>query len=212
VRWQGQLRLLYHRLRPYFARPEPFQRALRFLLSEVSRKNSWQLAEQAREATPYGMQRLLADAAWDEHGVRDEVRRLVVETVGHQQAVLAIDETSFVKRGEQSAGVARPYCGTTGRGENCQVGVFLSWVTPHGHTLIDRELYLPTCWTNDPARCRKAGFPAHALFRTKPELALPMLSRLYDAHLRPEWVVADSVYGGNATLREWLEEQGQAYR
>lgn len=214
MRWQEQLRFLHQRLRPYFARPEPFQRTLRFfqaLLSEVPRKNSWQVAEQAREATPYGMQRLLADAVWDENGVRDEVRRLTVETLGREQAVLAIDETSFLKRGEQSAGVAHQYCGTTGRVENCQVGVFLSWITPRGHTLIDRELYLPIGWTDDPARCRKAGIPASVPFRTKPEQAIQMLSRLYDAHLHPHWVVADCVYGGNAALREWLEEQGQAY-
>ena len=102
VHWQEQLRLLHQHLRPFFARPEPFQRALRFfqaLLSDVPRKNGWQMAEQAREATPYGMQRLLAEAVWDENGVRDEVRRLVVETLGREQVVLAIDETRFLKRG-----------------------------------------------------------------------------------------------------------------
>ena len=201
------------RLRPYFARPEPFERALRFvhaLLSEIPRKNGWQVAEQAREATPYGMQRLLAQAVWDENGVRDEVRRLVVETLGQKDATVAIDETSFPKRGEQSAGVAHQYCGTTGKVENCQVGVFLSWITARGHSLIDRELYLPSSWTADPARCRTASIPASVPFRTKPELALHMLIRLREAGLHPEWVVADSVYGGNATLRDWLEEQGQA--
>lgn len=200
VHWHEQLRLLHQRLRPYFARPEPFQRVLRFLqalLSEVPRKNGWQLAEQAREATPYGMQRLLSDAVWDENGVRDEVRRLAVETLGREQAIVAIDETSFLKRGEQSAGVARQYCGTTGRVENCQVGVFLSWITPRGHCLIDRELYLPTCWTDDRQRCQKAGIAASVPFRTKPELAIQMLIRVREAHLHADWVVADSVYGGN---------------
>jgi DDE superfamily endonuclease len=119
--WHHQLHVLHHRLRPFFARPEPFQRTLRFLqalLSDVPRKNGWQLAEQAREATPYGMQRLLTEAVWDQDGVRDEVRRLAVETLGCEQAVVAIDETSFLKRGEQSAGVAHQYCGTTGRVQN----------------------------------------------------------------------------------------------
>lgn len=214
VHWQEHLHLLHQRLRPYFARPEPFQRALRFckaLLSEVPRKNGWQVAEHAREATPYGMQRLLAQAVWDEHGVRDEVRRLAVETLGRESIILALDETSFPKRGNHSAGVARHYCGTTGRVENCQVGVFLSWITPRGHTLIDRELYLPTCWTDDRQRCQNAGIPASVPFRTKPDLAIQMLSRVREAHLHADWVVADSVYGGNAALREWLEAQGQAY-
>jgi SRSO17 transposase len=95
--------------------------------------------------------------------------------------------------------------------ENCQVGVFLSWITPRGHTLIDRELYLPTCWTDDQQRCQQAGIPASVPFRTKPELAIGMLSRVREAHLHADWVVADSVYGGNAALRAWLEEQGQPY-
>jgi len=214
VRWHEHLRLLHQRLRPYFARPEPFQRALRFvqaLLSEVPRKNGWQLAEQAREATPYGMQRLLAEAVWDEQGVRDEVRRLVVETLGQENVILAIDETSFPKQGEQSAGVARQYCGTTGRVENCQVGVFLSWITARGHSLIDRELYVPACWIADRQRCQNAGIPASLPFRTRPELARQMLIRVREAGLYADWVVADSVYGGNAALRDWLEEQGQAY-
>ena len=139
------------------------------------------------------------------------MRRLAVETLGREHAILALDETSFLKRGQHSAGVAKPYCGTTGRVENCQLGVFLSWITQRGHTLIDRELYLPACWTDDPARCRKAGIPASIAFRTKPEQAIQMLTRLYDQNLRPDWVVADTVYGGNPALREWLEEQGQAY-
>jgi SRSO17 transposase len=136
---------------------------------------------------------------------------VAVETLGREHVILALDETSFPKRGDHSAGVARQYCGTTGRVENCQVGVFLSWMTPRGHTLIDRELYLPTCWTDDRQRCQKAGIPASVPFRTKPELALQMLMRVREAHLHADWVVADTVYGGNATLREWLEAQGQAY-
>jgi SRSO17 transposase len=213
IRWRNHLCGLHQRLRPYVARPEPWKRALLFfhaLLSEVPRKNGWQMAEHAREATPDGMQRFLAEAVWDEDGVRDDVRRLAVETLGREHAVLAIDETCFLKQGQHSAGVARQYCGSTGRTENCLVGVFLSWVTPRGHFLIDRALSLPACWTDDPARCLQAGIPASVPFRTKPEHALQMLKRLYDQSLRPEWVVADTVYGGNPTLREWLEEQGQA--
>lgn len=213
VHWHEQLRLLHQRLRPYVTRPDPFQRTLRFLqalLSEVPRKHGWQVAEQAREATPYGMQRVLAEAVWDENGVRDEVRRLAMETLGRESGLLALDETSFPKRGESSAGVARHYCGTTGRVENCQVGVFLSWITAPGHRLIDRELDLPTCWTDDRQRCQKAGMPASVPFRTTPELAIPMLMRVREAHLQADWVVAETVYGGNAALREWVEAQGQA--
>src|SRR5438552_17498016 len=114
--WQQSLRLLHAGLASRFARPEPFARALRFvqgILSTVERKNSWQLAEQAREATPYGMQRLLSQAVWDEDGVRDEVRALALEHLGTQEVTVALDETVFAKRGALSAGVKKQYCGST---------------------------------------------------------------------------------------------------
>ena len=128
MHWRGSLIQLHARLAPHFARPEPYQRMLRFLqgvLSQVERKNGWQLAEQAREATPYGMQRLLSQAVWDEDGVRDEVRTLALEHLGTSEAIVAIDETSFPKRGKHSAGVKKQYCGSTGQVQNSQVGVFL---------------------------------------------------------------------------------------
>ena len=126
--WAYELIHLHRRLAPRFARPEPRRRALLYLqglLSAVERKNGWQLAEQAREATPYGMQRLLSQAVWDTEGVRDDLRAYVLEQLGTGGAIIAIDETSFPKRGKHSAGVQVQYCGTTGQVENCQVGVFL---------------------------------------------------------------------------------------
>ncbi|HEU5377275.1 MAG TPA: IS701 family transposase [Ktedonobacteraceae bacterium] len=214
IAWHTSLTQLHARLAPHFARPEPFQRALRFvqgMLSEVPRKNGWQLAEQAREATPYGMQRLLSQAVWDQDGVRDEIRAFVLEHLGYQKLVAALDETSFPKQGKHSAGVSRQYCGAKGDVWNCQVGVFLSLVSPAGHTLIDRELYLPREWTDDPARCRRAGIPKTVSFRTKPELAILMLERLEQAHVCLDWVTGDTVYGGNPGLRTWLERRRQPY-
>jgi SRSO17 transposase len=146
-------------------------------LSETERKNGWHVAEHAREARPDGMQRLLSQAAWDTDGVRDDLRAYALEHLGTQSAVLVIDETSLPKRGSKSAGVGVQYCGTTGQVENCQVGVFLSYVTARGHTLIDRELSLPLDWTENPARCRAAGIPETVRFQTKPELAVQMLAR-----------------------------------
>ena len=128
MRWRSSLLQMHARLACYFARPEPHQRLLRFVqgvLSHVERKNGWQLAEHAREATPYGMQRLLSQAVWDEDGVRDEVRALALQQLGTVQAIVAVDKTSFPKRGKHSAGVKKQYCGTTCQVQNCQVGVFL---------------------------------------------------------------------------------------
>ena len=143
--WRGaqELERLHARIAPRFARAEPRCRALAYLqglLSCTERKNGWQLAEHAREATPYGMQRLLSSAVWDVDGVRDEVRSCVLEHLGDQEAILVIDETSFPKRGNKSAGVGLQSCGTTGQVENCQVGVFLDYVRARGHALIEREL------------------------------------------------------------------------
>jgi len=114
--------------------------------------------EHAGEARPDGMHRLLSNAVWDADGVRDEVRNYVLTHLGDPHAIAAIDETSFPKQGNQSAGVAPQYCGTTKQVENCQVGVFLSYVSTKGHTLIDRELYLPLKWIEDRERCRPRGY------------------------------------------------------
>jgi SRSO17 transposase len=213
-RWVQTLFGLHARIAPRFARPEAHRRALAYLqgiLSETVRKNGWQLAEHAREARPDGMQRLLSSAVWDTDGVRDDLRAYILEHLGNQSAIVVIDETSFPKKGKKSAGVGVQYCGTTGQVENCQVGVFLTYVTAKGHTLIDRELYLPLDWTEDRDRCPAAGIPESVRFQTKPELARGMLVRLWNAQIPIAWVVADTVYGGNLDLRTWLEDRGYSY-
>ena len=117
-RWAQELFYLHARIAPRFARPEPRRRALAYLqgiLSDTSRKNGWQLAEHAREARPDGMQRLLSSAVWDTDGVRDDLRTYTLEHLGNQSAIVVIDETSFPKKGEKSAGVGVQYCGSTGK-------------------------------------------------------------------------------------------------
>jgi SRSO17 transposase len=151
------------------------------------------------------MQRLLASAVWDADLVRDDLRAYVLEKISLPGGIAVIDETSFQKRGKKSAGVQIQHCGTTGLRENCQVGVFLSYVTARGHTLMDRELYVPKRWVNDHQRCREAGIPEATRFHTKCELASRMLERICLAQISISWVVADCVYGSNATLRAWLQ-------
>jgi SRSO17 transposase len=163
-RWVQSLSRLHARIAPRFARPEPRRRALAYLqgiLSDTARKNGWQLAEHAGEARPDGMQRLLGSAVWDTDGVRDDLRSYTLEQLG-----------------QESAGVGMQYCGTTGQVQNCQVGVFLSYVTAKGHALIDRD------------RRRAAGIPESVRFQTKPELARRMLARLWNAQVPIAWVLA----------------------
>jgi SRSO17 transposase len=126
--WAAGLDALHARIAGRFARAEPRQRVLAYLrglLGAVTRKNGWQLAEHAGEATPDGMQRLLATADWDPDLVRDDLRTYVVEHLGDPQAVLVVDETGFLKKGTTSVGVQRQYSGTAGKVDNCQLGVLL---------------------------------------------------------------------------------------
>src|SRR5262249_53446209 len=175
------------------------------------RKNSWQLAEITGAPNPYGFQHLLGRADWDADALRDELRTYVIDYLEDADAVGVIDETGFLKKGTQSAGVARQYSGTAGKIENCQIGVFLAYASAHGHTLIDRELYLPKEWTADRERCRRAGIPDEREFATKPELARQMLARAFEAGVRLAWLTGDSIYGDDRALRGWLEGRKQAY-
>jgi SRSO17 transposase len=209
--WVNDLGALHARIAPRFARPEPRRRALaylRALLGPAERKNGWQLAEAAGEASPDGMQRLLAAADWDADRVRDDLRAYVVEHLGDERAALVVDETGFLKKGTKSAGVQRQYSGTAGRIENCQVGVFLAYAGRHGRAFLDRELYLPEGWAADAGRRAEAGVPAAVGFRTKPQLARAMLERALGAGVPAAWVTGDEVYGGDRRLRVWLEERG----
>src|SRR5260370_7228635 len=138
-RWAMELRHLHARIAPFFARPEPRHRSLLYLqgiLSDVARKNGWQLAEQAGEKRPDGMQRLLTSAVWDEGRVRDELRKYVLQRLGDPHAIVAIDETSFPNRGDKSPGVAQQYCGSTNQVETFQLGAFLPSTSPPPPTLL----------------------------------------------------------------------------
>jgi SRSO17 transposase len=134
----------------------------------------------------------------------------VVERLG-AGGVLIVDETGFIKKGTRSAGVGRQYTGTTGKIDNCQIGVFLAHATPTGRALIDRELYLPRAWVDDRDRARAAGIGAEVGFATKPELARQMLTRALDAGVPAGWLTADEVYGQDKRLRVWCEQRQLAY-
>ncbi len=212
--WTEAFEEVCQRMGPCFAQVQTRQRGqayVRGLLSPVERKNGWQLAEEAGETTPYAMQYLLDRAVWDSEQMRDVLRAYIREKLGDARAVLVIDETGFLKKGSKSVGVQRQYSGTAGRIENCQIGVFLTYTSQAGHTLLDRELYLPKSWTQDPARCREAHVPAEVSFATKPELAARMLARTLDAGISAAWVTGDTVYGSHRPLRAVLETRQQAY-
>ena len=197
-----------------FARVEPRRHARTFvlgLLADLPRKNCWTIAEHAGQATPDGLQHLLSGAVWDHDAVRDDVRALLVEHLGDPGAVLVVDETGDLKKGSRTVGVQRQYTGTAGKVDNAQVAVYLAYATSAGHGVVDRELYLPQGWIDDPARCRAAGVPDQVGFATKPELARRMLERALDAGVPAGWVTADEVYGNSPAPRGWLEGRQLPY-
>jgi SRSO17 transposase len=153
----------------------------------------------------------LGRAVWDADALRDAVRPDVVEHLGAPQAVLVVDETGCLNKGQQSAGVARQESGTAGRVANGQMGVFLTDAGPQGHLLLDRALYLPTEWANDEARCQRAGIPAERTCATKPQLAQPRLKRAFDKGVPAAWGTGESVYGEHRSLRLWLEDDHRAH-
>jgi SRSO17 transposase len=197
-----------------FSRAEPRRRAEKLLLglvSELPRKNCWTIAEHVGDATPDGLQHLLARAVWDADAVRDDLRDYVCDHLGSQDTVLIVDETGDLKKGTHTVGVQRQYTGTAGRIENSQVAVYLTYATRAGHAFIDRALYLPKSWTSDRDRCAAAGIGEHVGFATKPALATGMISRALDAGVDAPWVAGDEVYGADPRLRAELERRRVGY-
>jgi len=213
--WGEALADVQRRIAHRFQRVEVQERAGRYLaglVARVERKNGWPLAEAMGEADPHGTQRLLNEATWDADAVRDDLRAYVIEHLGDgASGVLIVDETSFLKKGTQSCGVARQYCGTVGTTANAQVGVFLAYASARGTAFIDRARYLPRAWTRDRERRVVAGIPKGTRFATKITLAKRLLARAFAAAVPARWVVADSFYGRSHALRRWLEQRGRPY-
>src|SRR4249919_3778507 len=211
--WASSLRDVKARMRPLFTQERVAVSAQRFvdgLLGEERRKTGWMRAEAAGDPGPWRQQAVLGRGRWDADALRDIVRDYVVETLAADDAVLVLDETGFLKQGKASCGVARQYTGSAGKITNCQIGVFAAYVSRHGHAFIDRALYLPKGWTDDPARLKATYVPGDIGFSTKPRLAAEMIERALAAGVPFRWVAADSVYGvGN--IEQQLRWAGKGY-
>jgi SRSO17 transposase len=214
-RWWTEFSAVIDRIAPRFARYEPLRHAAELMAGMVSgldRKNCWTIAEHRGDATPDGLQHLLSRAKWDADAVRDDLRDYVVDAFGDRGAVLVVDETGDVKKGTATVGVQRQYTGTAGRIENAQVAVYLTYAAPRGHALIDRALYLPRCWAEDPDRCDDARIPQNRRgFATKPTLAATLVARAVQAKVPAAWVAGDEVYGADPRLRAEIRGHGLGY-
>lgn len=200
-----------------FARREPRLQAgkyVRALTAEVPRKNGWQIAEWAGDASPDKTQRLLNHAVWDEHAAMGVVAGFVTEHLGigdDPLAVVVLDESGQEKKGESTCGVKRQYVGCAGRVSNAVNVVYATLATSRGHALAGARPYLPREWAEDPNRRAKAAVPEHVLFKTKPALAVDILTGLHTAGLLPPWATGDEVYGRDKALRDFCEQRSVGY-
>ena len=211
--WASSLRDVKRRMRSLFAQERTAASAGLFidgLLGEERRKTGWMRAEAAGDPGPWRQQELLGRDRWDADALRDLVRDYVIEQLAHDDAVLVIDETGFLKQGKASCGVARQYTGSAGKVTNCQIGVFAAYVSRHGHAFVDRALYLPKSWIDDPARLKATHVPSEVSFATKPRLAAAMIERAIAARAPFRWVAADTVYGVGDIERD-LRRAGKGY-
>src|ERR1700693_16376 len=211
--WASSLRDVKARIRPLFRQERVAGSAGPFLdglLATEPRKTGWMRAEVAGDPGPWRQQAILGRGRWDAEALRDIVRDYALETLADENAVLVIDETGFLKQGKASCGVARQYTGSAGKITNCQIGVFASYVSRHGHGFIDRALYLPKEWTDDPDRLEAAYVPPGVGFATKPKLATSMIAGAMAASVPFKWVAGDTVYGVG-DIEQQLRRAGKGY-
>lgn len=210
------LEAFHARFGRYFCRTEGRAWAHKYLIGltlPIERKNVENIAEQVG-ATPRKLQEFLSDSPWDDEGCIVELQRFVGEQFGATNGVLVLDDTGFAKKGTFSAGVGRQYSGTLGRRDNCQIGVFLSYASTHGHTLVDRRLYIMEPWFAPDAapRRRRAGISEELTFATKLQLGAAMLERADTVgHLPYQWVTGDAAYGDCHDLRDVVADRGKWY-
>ncbi len=194
-----------------FARSEPRAHFFDYMVgqfSKLERKSIEPMALQVEGGTIRGMQRFISDVSWDEEQMRWNYHQLVADELGDPEGVLMFDETGFVKKGKESVGVARQYCGTLGKVENCQVGVFAGYASRHGYALVDKRLFLPEVWWSDAyaARRTRCNVPEALTLQSKPQLAAAMLQAIAQEGLLPfKYVVADCLYGNSPDFLDAID-------
>jgi len=181
------------------------------LLHQGERRNSENIAQAIAGCNVRNLQAFVTTGAWRDEALLAEMRGCVLGVLADDDAICNYDETGFPKKGSKSVGVKRQYSGTLGRTDNCQIGVFANYCSAKGHTFMDRRLFLPQEWADDPLRRAEAGVPAGVVFRTKPELALEMLAVAVDEGVPFRWVGGDSVYGDSPTFVRGVRQLGKWY-
>jgi SRSO17 transposase len=179
------------------------------LLSDLKSKDVESIAY-LHDRERQGLQKFIGQADWDHRPLLAELARQAGAELGQPDGVLVFDPSAFPKKGTESVGVQRQWCGRLGKVDNCQVGVYLGYVSPVEHALVDVRLYLPREWANDRKRRRKAGVPREVRFRTRHELALEMLDER-GGSLPHAWVSGDDEMGRCSWFRQQLQKRGERY-
>src|SRR6186997_926134 len=211
--WSTELRKAKAKLGWLIDHPSVLASAAAFLdtlLGPERRKTGWMRAEAAGDPGPWRQQAVLGRSRWEADALRDVVRDYALDTLAEPDATLVIDETGFLKQGKASCGVGRQYTGSAGKITNCQIGVFATYASRHGHAFIDRALYLPKEWTDDPGRLKATYVPDDVGFATKPKLATRMVARAIAASVPFQWVAGDTVYGVG-DIEQQLRRAGKGY-
>jgi SRSO17 transposase len=213
--FEGMMDRLDQFAEPFAARlrrPEQREHAqsyLRGLLSDVERKNAETIAYRHDEDRQ-GLQTFLGTAPWDHQPLLEELARQVEAELGEADGVIVFDPSAFAKKGRHSAAVARQWCGRLGKIDNCQVGIFMGYVSRTEHALVDVRLYVPREWTKDRRRRKECGIPKELRYQTRHEMALEMLKT--KGRLLPHaWIAGDDEMGRPAWFRRKLERSGERY-
>jgi SRSO17 transposase len=199
--FMSELKGFHEQFADCFQRSESREHFLKYMVGQFSpleRKSIEPIALAVKEGNVRTLQRFVSDAPWDENNMIAKYRSLVNDDLGSPEGALIFDESGFLKKGEDSIGVARQYCGSIGKVDNCQVGVFAAYVSEHGYALVDRRLFIPERWFADEYfdRRKKCKLPVDTVFQTKPQLAVKMLNAISKEDVLPfKYVIADSIYG-----------------
>ena len=212
----GEFAAFHGEFARFFGRTEARHRSEQYLrgllVQQTDRRNAENLAEAVGGASARALQRHLSESPWATRPVLDALQGYLAARLNTPEGIFVFDESGFPKKGTKSVGVTRQYCGTLGKVGNCQLGVFLGYVSQRGHALVDANLFLPREWIEDDARRLEAGIPTEVTYQTKAELALGMLRHAkHLGKLQGDWVTADEDYGKSPALRDALDAEGWHY-
>jgi len=208
-----ELKGFHHEFADCFARSESRDNFFKYMVgqfSDIERKSIEPLALRVQDAHVRPLQRLISDVVWDREKIIKKYHSMINVDLGDANGVLIFDETGFIKKGEDSAGVSRQYCGTLGKMENCQVGVFTAYASRYGYCLVDNRLFIPEKWFSAEycTKRQKRQFPEALEFKTKPQLAREMFQDLENQEsITFKYVVSDTLYGNSPVFIEALKKK-----